>query len=59
MIFILSLYIRPDRRIIKLSHVLLLPVIIGIINGLFRYAFYEVFKDMYYFGSVLNRVGNP
>ena len=49
MIFILSLYIRPDRRIIKLSHVLLLPVIIGIINGLFRYAFYEVFKDMYYF----------
>lgn len=50
MIFILSLYIRPDRRIIKLSHLLLVPVIIGTMNGLFRNAFYyDVFKDMYYF----------
>lgn len=48
-IFVLSLYIRPDRRIIKLSNLLLVPVIIGTMGGLFQYAFYDVFKDIYYF----------
>ncbi len=48
-IFILSLYIRPDKRIVKTANLLLIPLIIGTIHGIFRYPLYDVFKDAYYF----------